>query len=139
MRTLIALLVPVFFLAACASLSPPNNIAVVTPLDAQTGSVVPVKGSHAYGTLAEYGSVEWVLAPHYTRIELLNKTAARRAKDGRLSKAFAQTIERQTRGALERLRDARVFADRPEVFEARVAQTKALLDSAQELLEEGGK
>lgn len=125
-------------LALAGCLSQPARSGGATDLAVQTGSTTGLGGVHVYATLAEHGSVEWVLAPLYTRTARIADTAKRRLAQGRLPAHIAGTIAAQTRGGLDRIREARGEVV-PDVYEARVAQAKALLDAADELLEDFSK
>lgn len=127
-RTLHALmLLAVVGLSACAS---PQT----QPLTAKPES--PSRGFYAYGTLAPLGSIEWQLAPLYTRVIVIAKTAARRLDAGRIDPDIAATIEAKAKAAKSRIDEARASAARPEIYDARVHQATSLLDEADQLLRE---
>ena len=94
-------------------------------------------GIAAFGTLASFGTWEMELAPAYTRLAVLERTAARRLDAGTLSVAVAVEISLlavEVRDALDASRRGDLREPTPQQRH-RLDDAKALLDSIAHLLE----
>lgn len=82
MRRLLLIVVAVLGLGACAS------TPQATPMQGAGGARIV-----GFGTLADFGSWEFELAPTYTRLAVLRHRAARQLNDRRISLAAAVEVQ----------------------------------------------